>query len=91
MGHGLDETHGKLGADLGCRGSEEYLFDVCGYGGHGGHGGLSVAMGLMRPTANGGPFLGCRGWMWQIGGLRKEIEASVCGYGGSVDEMRCDA
>ncbi|KAF3944181.1 hypothetical protein CMV_029336 [Castanea mollissima] len=46
-------------------------------------------MGLMRLTENGGPFLGCRGWMWQIGGLRKEIEASVCGYGGSVDEMRC--
>ncbi|KAK7821111.1 hypothetical protein CFP56_038106 [Quercus suber] len=29
------------------------------------------------------------GGLWQIGGLRKEIEASVCGYGGSVDEMRC--
>ena len=50
-----------------------------------------MAMVLIRPTANGGPFLGCRGWMWQIGGLRKEIEASVCGYGGSVDEMRCNA
>ena len=44
------------------------LFDVCDYGGHGGYGGLSVAMGLMRPTANGGPFLGCRGWMWVVCG-----------------------
>lgn len=25
--------------------------------------------------------------MWQISGVRKEMEASVCGYGGSVDEM----
>lgn len=46
-----------------------------------------MAMGLMRPTENGGPFLGCRGWMWQIGSLGKEMEASVCGYGGSVDAM----
>ena len=44
------------------------LFDVCGYGGHGGYGGLSVAMGLMRPTANEGPFLGRRGWMWVVYG-----------------------
>ena len=29
------------------------------------------------------------GGLWQIGGLRKEIKASVCGYGGSVDAMRC--
>ena len=26
----------------------------------------SMAMGLMRSTANGSPFLGCRGWMWVI-------------------------
>jgi len=38
------------------------LFDVCGYGG------LSVAMGLMRPTANRGPFLGCIGWIWVVYG-----------------------
>ena len=29
------------------------------------------------------------GGLWQISGLRKEIKASVCGYGGSVDAMRC--
>ena len=32
------------------------------------------------------------GGLWQIGGLRKEIEASDCGYGGYGgygDEMRC--
>ena len=30
------------------------------------------------------------GGLWQIDGLSKEIEASVCGYGRSVDAMRCD-
>ena len=35
----------------------------------------SVAMGLMRPTANGAPFLGCRGWMWVV------CEKSVVGCG----------
>ena len=29
------------------------------------------------------------GGLWQINGLSKEIEASVCGYGRSVDAMRC--
>ena len=41
----------------------------------------SVAMGFMRFTANGASFLGCRGWMWVVGGLRKEIdseEEDVC-------------
>ena len=26
----------------------------------------SMAMGRMRPTANGVPFLGCRSWMWVV-------------------------
>ena len=25
-----------------------------------------VAIGLMRPTANGSSFLGCRGWIWVV-------------------------
>ena len=29
----------------------------------------SVARGFMRFTANGVLFLGCRGWMWVVGGL----------------------
>ena len=35
----------------------------------------SVAMGFMRFIANGVPFLGCRVWMWVVGGLRKEIDS----------------
>ena len=41
----------------------------------------SVAMGFMRFTTNGVSFLGCRGWMWVVASLRKEIdyeEEDVC-------------
>ena len=44
----------------------------------------SVAMGFMRFTANGVPFLGCRGWIWVVGVLRKKISV---GYGGWFEEL----
>ena len=50
----------------------------------------SVAIGFMRFTANGAPFLGYRGWMWVVGGLRKEIdseEEGVCRFMGMVEDV----
>ena len=83
MGHGLDETHGKWDSASVLRKSEtkrgEYGYGgICGHGLDETHDKWGVVSGLYRVDVGG---------LWQIGGLRKEIEASVYGYGGSIDAM----
>ena len=43
-----------------------------------------MAMGWMRPTANGVLFLGCRSWMWAVCGKWWFKEGGMVGMGGMV-------
>ena len=51
---------------------------ICGHGLDETHGKWGAVSWLQRLDVGG---------LWQIDGLRKEIEALVCGNGGSVDAM----